>query len=249
MPISRDKLVKFCDDLFKDYQFPDDLYSGLEIEGKSEIKKIVTGVSLSQAFLEKAIAKKADMVILHHGIFPKSLPTPFRLTGYTKKRFELIIKNDINLMAYHLPLDAHKKIGNNVSLCNLFGLKNLELFDVGFVGNLLKPMSLEKFVEMVNDKLNVKSYVVAGGPKIAKRVGIISGGGSSDSRLAAEMGVDTYITGDIKEGNVRGSEELGINFINAGHYNTEKLGIQNLGNLIQKKFGVEVEFVDVPCDI
>ena len=110
-------------------------------------------------------------------------------------------------------------------------------------------MGINNFVDLVNKKLNTNSYTILAGKKTVKKIGIISGGASPDFEIAAKLGADTYICGDIREGIVRAVEETKINFINAGHYNTEKLGIQNLGKLIEKRFKIKAEFIDVPCKI
>lgn len=231
----------------KDFQ--DYCVNGLQVEGAEEVERIVTGVSWSEKLIQEAIKRKAQMVIVHHGIFESGISKPPKFTKVLRKRLKLLLENDINLCGFHLPLDAHPAIGNNASLCKLLGVKNTKTLDVGFVGNLDKEVSFADFVSIIDKKLDTKSYVIAAGPKKVKKVGVISGGASPDYKKALEEGADTYLCGDIHEFLVREVEEAGINFINAGHYNTEKMGVQNLGNLIAKKFGVKVEFVDVPCDI
>jgi putative NIF3 family GTP cyclohydrolase 1 type 2 len=134
-------------------------------------------------------------------------------------------------------------------LAKLFSIKNLKPFYVGFVGQLEKKMPFSDFVNLVNKKLNTDSYFIAAGPDMVKTVGIVSGAASPEFKDAKEMGADTYICGDVREEIVRAVEESQINFISAGHYNTEKLGVKNLGELISKKFKVEVKFIDIPNDI
>jgi len=250
MPIARDKIVRFCEEYLKTKDFDDKCHNGLQIEGKDEINKIVIGVSLSQKLIQAAIDKKAEMIIVHHGIFAGDWGEKLQITGIYKDRIKLILNNDINLLGFHLPLDAHPEIGNNISLCNLLGVtKNVEPFDVGFIGEVKDEVDFKNFVDLVNEKLEVKSYSIAAGPDKVKKVGIISGGASPDFKYFAQQGCDTFLSGDIRESVVSAVEETGINFINAGHYNTEKLGIQNLGKVIAKEFDLEVEFVDVPCKI
>jgi dinuclear metal center YbgI/SA1388 family protein len=249
MPAKRDKIIEYLDKYLKVKDFEDYCNNGLQIEGKENISKIITGVSLSQRLINEAIGKKADMIIVHHGIFLNDVPSPLRLKGLMKNRIKTILENDINLVGYHLPLDAHSIIGNNISLAKLFGVKKCQPIDVGFVGELDRKIDFEKFVDLVNQKLDVKSFILPYGKKKIKRVAIISGGASPEFEIANELGVDVYISGDIRESVVRRIEEVKINFINAGHYNTEKLGIQNLGKLLEKKFKVETEFVDVPCEV
>lgn len=189
------------------------------------------------------------MLMVHHGIFNNQLTPPIKIHDIIHGRLKLLLSNDINLCGFHLPLDAHPLIGNNASLCRLLYVKNLKPLEVGFIGELEKKMELNEFISLVDEKLNTKAFVVAGGSEKVHRIGIISGGAAKSFKKAFEAGADTYLNGGIRESTVREAEELGINFINAGHYNTEKLGIQNLGDLIAEKFGIEVEFVDIPCDI
>ena len=131
----------------------------------------------------------------------------------------------------------------------LFNLKKCKPVYIGFVGELTEKISFKEFVKIVEKKLKVKSFVLPYGKKMVKKVGIISGGSSPYFEDVFKVGADVFIGGDIREEIVRRIEEIGINYINAGHYNTEKLGIQNLGKLIEKKFGVKAEFVDVPCEV
>jgi dinuclear metal center YbgI/SA1388 family protein len=248
--MDRNKIVKFCQDYLKVKDFTDFCHNGLQVEGTSEVTKIITGVTLSQKLIEAALAKKAQMIIVHHGIFGSQIENPPQIKGVIKNRLKMMLCNDLNLCGYHLPLDSHPEIGNNITICKLLGItRNTEPFDVGFVGELDKEMDFAEFVALVNAKLKTKSYVINAGSKKVKKVGVISGSASPDFKLAAELGADTYICGDIREEVVREVEEASINLINAGHYNTEPFGIKNLGELLAKEFEVAVEFVDVPCEI
>ncbi len=253
--MNRDKIVKFCHDYLEVGKFMDNCVNGLQVEGAHNISKIITGVSLSKKLIGSAIAKNAEMIIVHHGIFSKHIPDPPQFKGFFKKRLKLLLANEINLCGYHLPLDAHPMIGNNISLIKLLGLKKPKTLkhshygEIGYVGEFGKPVDVSDLVKTINLKLQTKCYLVPGGPKKARTVGIIAGSSADELEAVKEAGADTFLTGEIKESAVRASEEAGINFIRAGHYNTEKLGIQNLGNLIAKKFKVKVEFVDIPCEI
>jgi len=249
MQIERNKIVKYCEDYLKVKNFEDYCVNGLQVEGAEKVSKIITGVSLSEKLIRETIKKKAKMIIVHHGLFKNSIGTPPVIKGFTKNRIKLLLENDINLLGFHLPLDAHPMIGNNISLCKLLNIENVKPFDVGFAGELKKEMNINNFVELINKKLDTNSYTILAGKKKVKKVGIISGGASPEFRLAHELNADTYICGDVREEIVEAVKEVGINFINAGHYNTEKSGIQNLGNLIAKKFKIKIEFVDIPCEI
>jgi dinuclear metal center YbgI/SA1388 family protein len=255
MVVKRDKIVKFCEDYLKVKDFKDHCINGLQIEGKEEIKQIVTGVSFSEKLIREAIKKKADMLIVHHGIFDSTIGNNPQITNNLKNRFKLVLGKDINLCGFHLPLDAHPVIGNNISLLKTFGLKKVEPINtkqygnIGFIGEFNKPIDFSKFVSLVNIKLDTSSYVISAGPEKIKKVGIVSGGAASNFKDALALGADTYLCGDIHEFLYQEIKESKVNFINAGHYNTEKMGVQNLGNLIFKKFNVKVDFIDVPCDI
>lgn len=249
MPVKRDKIIEYLDKYLEVEKFQDYCANGLQIEGKEDVSRIITGVSLSQRLIYGAIKKKADMIIVHHGIFLNDVPSPLQLKGLVKERIKMILYNNINLAGYHLPLDAHPKIGNNISLARLFGLKKCKPVFIGFVGELTKETSLKEFVRMVDGKLKIKSFTLPFGKKRVKKVGIISGGSSLHFEEIFKAGADLFVSGDVREKAVRKIEEVGINYINAGHYNTEKLGIQNLGKLVEKKFGIKVEFVDVPCEV
>jgi dinuclear metal center YbgI/SA1388 family protein len=249
MKVDRDKIIKFCEEYLKVKDFQDQCVNGLQVEGEKNISKIVTGVTLSQKFIKEAIKRKPQMIMVHHGIFAMQIGNPPKIKNFIKDRIKLLLENDLNLAGFHLSLDAHPIIGNNISLCKVLGIVKTKPLDDGFVGELKKPVLSSEFVKLIDKKLSTKSQALLAGPKFVKKVGVLSGGASRYLQQFSEEGIDTYITGDIAEPTVSAAEELKINFINAGHYNTEKMGIQNLGNLIAKKFRVEVEFVDTPCEV
>lgn len=243
------KIVKYCEDYLKVKDFEDYCVNGLQVEGAPKVSKIITGVSLSEKLIREAIKKQAKMIMVHHGLFVKQIGKPPCVKAVVRNRLKLLLENDINLCGFHLPLDAHPVIGNNISLCKLFNIQKTEPFDVGFVGELKQAIALEDFYNLICDELETQPYIIPAGPKKIKKIGVISGGASPDFQQAVELGADTYLCGDAREEVVEAVQEAKINFINAGHYNTEKLGIQNLGNLIAMKFKIKVEFVDVPCDV
>lgn len=247
--MNRDKIVKFCADYLRVDDFSDGCVNGLQVEGGAEVNRIITSVSFSRELIEMAIEKKAQMIMVHHGIFSNQTGMPPKILSVIRQRLKLLLENDISLCGFHLPLDAHPVIGNNISLCKLLGVKKVKPFDVGFYGELAESMEFKLFSEMVARKLDAKLYIMNEGKSRVKKIGIISGGASPDYLEASKLGLDVFICGDIREDVFWGIKEVKINFINAGHYNTEKLGIQNLGKLIAKKFKIEVEFVDIPCDI
>lgn len=249
MSVKRDKLIAFCNEYLKVKDFEDGCHNGLQVEGRGDIKKIVTGVSLSQKLIEEALACKADMLLVHHGFFANDIPSPLCLDGYRRERLKLLLVNDLSLAGYHLPLDAHPLIGNNISLIKKLGVAKIKPLDLGFIGELPQGIDFDKFRKRVEEQICTHTIALAAGKKKVKKIAVISGSASPRFELAAAAGADVYISGDIREEVVRKIEEVGINFINAGHYNTEKDGIRNLGQVLAKKFAISSEFVDVPNEI
>ncbi|MCD4693907.1 Nif3-like dinuclear metal center hexameric protein [bacterium] len=246
---NRNKIIKFCEDYLKVKDFEDYCVNGLQVGGDLNVKKIITGVSLSQKLIKKAIEEKAQMIMVHHGMFDNQLGKPPQIKGVLKNRLKLLLENNISLAGFHLPLDAHKTIGNNASICKILGIKNIKPVYVGFIGDLENKVDINKFLELVKKNIKKDPYSILAGPKKIKKVGVISGGASPEYKLAKELGADVYICGDVREEIVRAVEEDEINFINAGHYNTEVFGIRNLGNLVKNKFKIEVKFIDVHSDV
>ncbi len=239
-------ITKYCQKYLKVKDFEDYCHNGCQIEGAEEVSRIITGVSLSRQLIESAIEKKAQMIIVHHGLFGDLIGTPPIIKGVTRDRIKQLLENNINLLGFHLPLDAHAEIGNNISICHKLKIDKLEVFNVGFIGELKADIDFDEFLEKTNKVLDTNSYSIQAGNKKVKRVGVISGGSSKMLQNAKEKGADTYICGDVGESTIREVEEANMNFINAGHYNTEKFGVQNLGELLIEKFGIEAEFVDIP---
>lgn len=245
----RDSIVQYCTTYLKTASFQDYCLNGLQVQGTKTVQRIVSGVSFSLELIQAAVRRKAQMLLVHHGIFGGDLPAPPSISGVLRERLKLLLSHNINLCGFHLPLDAHPVIGNNISLCRMLEIKNPKAFDIGFVGTPSAGTTLAKLVDRIERKLDTQAVVIAGGPVKVKKVAIVSGGASDHFPDAVRAGADTFICGDIRESVVRAVEESGINLINAGHYNTEKLGVQNLGSLISKKFRIPVEFVDIPCEI
>jgi len=244
--VERNEIIRFINEFLSVSEFDDYCVNGLQVEGKSEINKIICGVSVSQRFFQQAIARQADMIIVHHGIFWKNDPSPFALTGFLKERLAMLLKNDINLLAYHLPLDAHPEIGNNAQILKRLGITPIQPVDVGFLGELDSSIDITSFVKKVNSKLETNAQTFLYGPDEVQRVLVISGASAISYKLAIEYQADTFLGGDIRENIVRELEETGINYINAGHYNTERFGIQALCKVIAKQFSLACDYIDIP---
>jgi len=247
--VDRDKLEQFLSEFLKTDEFDDYCVNGIQVEGRQQIKKIILGVSVSQRLFREAAQRQADAIIVHHGLFWKNDPTPFSLKGLMRDRVAILLKNDISLFGYHLPLDAHPEIGNNAMILRILGLTQQQAVDVGFLGKFSKPISRLELLHLVNENLDTEAELFPFGKEKVQSVVVISGGSSSAYPLAALVGAEAFIAGEIKENHVREIEEVGLNFISAGHYNTEKFGVQALGDYISQHFDVHCEYVDVPNPI
>ena len=233
--------------------FNDYCVNGLQIEGKPEIHRIITGVSASARLFEKAVEYKADAVIVHHGLFWKYSPHPMRLTGTMRNRVKLLISSDISLLGYHLPLDAHQELGNNALIAKALDLTNLSfraLSDfhqpISAVGELKHSLTFDKFKEFADQALETDGLALDFSKDTINRIYILSGGGGEYFNDAGDSGADIMVTGELKEQAVRAAEEMGLSLYGAGHYNSEKWGIHALGNHLMENFNLEVKFVDIP---
>lgn len=218
-------------------------HNGLQVEGAPDIRKIVFGVSASMALFEAAAKAGADMILTHHGlVWDEAMP----ITGVFGRRAGFLLKNNINLAAYHLPLDMHPVIGNNAMLAKKLGLKNIKPFGeyhgkmIGLRGSFARPVSVRGLAKELGGEC------ISTPDAKAKTAAIVSGGAHRMLSQAERAGVDLYITGSRDEFVVEYCKEAKINFIAMGHYNSEKLGIMALKNYVSKKFRVAAEFVDIP---
>ena len=223
--------------------------NGLQVEGKTEIKKIITGVTASQALIDYAISQNSDAILVHHGYFWKSENPCIR--GMKGKRIKALLVNDINLYGYHLPLDVHPELGNNAQLAKLLDIENLQPLEKGAVsipvwGELKEPMTGENFAEKIEKVLNRKPLIcIENGPHLIRKIGICTGGGQGYIDLAAEQGCDAFITGEVSEQTIHSAREQGLHFFSAGHHATERYGIKALGEWLAKEYGFDVEFKDI----
>lgn len=247
--MKRTKLINHLTELLKPFQISDYCPNGLQVEGKSEIKKIVTGVTASQALIDAAIERGADAILVHHGYFWKGEDQT--ITGMKKRRIQRLLALDINLIAYHLPLDVHPELGNNAQLGALLGLdieRPLEPWNkssVAVKGKLATPMSVEDFAILIENKLGRAPLVNAAGDHLIKTVAWCTGGGQSFIDLAASQGIDAYLTGEASEQTIHSSNEQSIHFFAAGHHATERYGVKALGEYLATQFDLEVEFIDI----
>ncbi len=228
--------------------------NGLQVEGGSEVKKIVSGVTASQALIDEAVAKGADLLLVHHGYFWKGEPEA--IVGIKKKRIQTLLKHDLSLLAYHLPLDIHPELGNNAQLATRLGLTIDGPLDptarpsIGFVGHLEKPLTVQELTDLITIKLKRTPMVIPGNNAcsdgdLIKRVGWCTGGAQGYIDKAVAAGVDAYISGEISEPTVHIARECGIHYFAAGHHATERYGAMALGDKLAEHFGLEHEFVDI----
>ena len=236
--------------------FSDYCVNGIQVEGSKEINRIVMGVSISERLIKESIKLKADSILVHHGLFWKSSPHPFELTGFQFKRVKLLIENNISLLGYHLPLDAHPEIGNNALIAGSLGLKNVEFLELSGMqipfsacGDLPVPLEFDQFVLHANRMLETDGIALHFNNSPIKRVYAVSGGAAGYYMDAVNAGADIMITGELKEDVVRPAEECGLSLYAAGHYNSEKLGIEALGEHLSAKFDIEAKFIDIPNPI
>jgi len=245
--IERTSIVAYVNELLRIHDYSDSSTNGLQVEGSELVNKIITSVSASVELFEKAVAAQAQMIIVHHGILWEKESRVVK--GGLKKRLEILLANQMNLLAYHLPLDGHEELGNNAVAAGALHLRDLQRFaDVGWMGNIT-PVPFDQFLDQVKGLYQSEPLTFAYGPHRVERVGICSGGAQRSIVEAIDRGLDVYVTGECSEATMHLAQEGGIHFIAAGHYATERPGIQALGTHLQKKFDLQVEYIDVPNPI
>ncbi|MDD2701261.1 MAG: Nif3-like dinuclear metal center hexameric protein [Sideroxydans sp.] len=227
-------------------RFRDYCPNGVQVEGRSDVLRIATGVTASQAVLDAAAAWGADAILVHHGYFWRGEDAA--ITGVKKRRIARLLERDISLLAYHLPLDAHPLWGNNAQLASRLGLVESGRFgeqDIACYGTLACPMDLAEFSRLVVEVLDFEPLLVGEG-KSGKlsRIAWCSGAAQGYFEQAIALGVDVFLTGEISENNVHVARECGVIYAAAGHHATERYGVQALGAHLAEKFGLEHRFFD-----
>ncbi|KDE40790.1 Hypothetical protein YbgI [Nitrincola lacisaponensis] len=242
-------LVEYCDQTLNSAAFRDYCPNGLQVQGRPQVQKIMTGVTACQALLDEAVAWGADLVLVHHGYFWKG-ESPV-LTGIKYRRIRTLLLNDISLLAYHLPLDAHPVLGNNARLGMRLGLETEDSMEpgnpqgLGNIGRLSEPCSLKAFSQRIQQLLDREPQVIAGGSHKVSKVAWCTGAAERYIETALAMGADTYISGEISEPVVHIAREAGIHYIGAGHHATERYGVQALGEHLARHFGLEHRFAEI----
>ncbi len=243
------ELTQYTNNFLRVDRFQDYCPNGLQVEGVSKVKKLVTGVTASQALLDAAHEKQVDMILVHHGYFWRSEDP--RIVGIKRKRLATLLRNNISLLAYHLPLDAHPEVGNNVQLARLLNIQiDGELqaesqFICGSYGHLNQVMAAEKFKYLIDSSLHRECTHINAGPSLITTIGWCTGAGQRFIESAIERDLDAYISGEISEPTAHIAREAGIHYFAAGHHATERYGIQALGEHLVQKFDLVHEFVDI----
>lgn len=249
MPISLETVVQDLTTLLRPDDFRDYCPNGLQVEGKSQIIKLLSGVTASQALIDAAIAEKADALLVHHGYFWQGEKA--EITGIKRQRIQALLENEISLLAYHLPLDAHPQYGNNAQLGTLLDFKITdELFPkfkskVGVRGELINPCSPTELVKHLQNKLKREPFHVPGKSEVINTIAWCTGSAQQYIETAHDSGVDAYLSGEISEQTVHFAREAGIHYFAAGHHATERYGVQAVGEYLAQKYSIEHVFIDI----
>ena len=224
--------------------------NGMQIQGKEVINKVITGVTATQALIEAAIEKNADAIVVHHGYFWKN--ESYVIRGMKYQRIKALMDNNINLFAYHLPLDIHPELGNNAQLAKRLEIESVSPLELGnelsvaMQGEFPKAISGDTLTARINQTLSREClHIAPPSNKAIKSVAWCTGGGQSYIEMAAEQGIDAFITGEASEQTTHVAREMNIHFFCAGHHATERYGAKALAEYINDNLGVAAEFIDI----
>ena len=243
---NRDDLDHYFATLLEPQRFKDYGPNGLQVEGKTEVRKLVTGVTASLALIEAAADAGADALLVHHGLFWRGHEGPLR--GWLKKRVALLLKHDISLFAYHLPLDDHPVHGNNAQLGSKLKFTYEERFgdqELGFIGKPPQPVTTAALSALIQFRLGRAPVVVEGDGRPIKRVAWCTGGAQGYFEAAIAAGADAYLTGEISEPQTHIARETGVAFLACGHHATERYGAPAVGAHVAQLFELEHQFIDI----
>ncbi len=241
----RDEILAYAAETLDLDAHPDYGPMGLQVEGSPEVSKVVCGVSASHDLFERAAEADAQLVVVHHGLFWDNEPRV--ITHGMRERLRVLFDNDLTLAAYHLALDSHSELGNNVLLCRELGIEAKARFaGLGFGGELESPLASDAFAARVRERLDRPPLVFSYGPEEIRRVAVLTGGGARYLEQAVAEDYHCFVTGEAAEPTKHAAKEAGIHFVAAGHYATETFGVKALAAAIAGEFGVEWEFVDLP---
>ena len=244
--MQRQELENYIGQLLDVARFRDYCPNGLQVEGRPQIRKIVSGVTASFDLLQAALDAEADAVLVHHGYFWNGEAQ--QVTGVKRRRLALLLRHDLNLFVYHLPLDAHPELGNNAQLAAKLGFELQSWFGeqgVAAHGVLPQAMPLEELGRRVGAALGRAPLVIGDAKHPIRRIAWCSGGAQSYLDQAIALGVDAYLSGEISEHTVHLARESGVAYISAGHHATERYGVQALGDHLAQRFGLEHRYVEL----
>ena len=239
-------LVAYADRLLAVETFSDYCPNGLQVEGRPDVQTLIGGVTACQALLDAAVERGADAVLVHHGWFWRG--EDGRVTGFRKARMQALLAHDINLIAYHLPLDAHAEFGNNTQLAKCLGWTIDRRFgeqDIAALGRVSTPVTLAELAQQISGKLQREPLLIGDKTKEVSRVAWCSGGAQGMFEEAIAQGVDVFLSGEISEQTVHLARETGVAYIAAGHHVTERPGVRALAAHLAERFGLACEFVEI----
>jgi dinuclear metal center YbgI/SA1388 family protein len=245
-------IVRYCDRILRTEKINDydNAVNGLQVENHGAVTRIAGAVDATLSTIKLAIASRAELLVVHHGLF-WGQRHPW--TGKTYEMLRMLIGSNLAVYSSHLPLDMHPRLGNNVQLCTALGLRNLEEFFFEkdqYLGFQAKTrIQLEDLKQRLADAVGAPPVVIPGGPSMCQRIGIVTGGAGSHLKHAVDEGVDTFITGEGPHWTYSMAEELGVNVLYGGHYATETFGVKALAEDLSEKFGVPWSFLDYPSGL
>jgi dinuclear metal center YbgI/SA1388 family protein len=247
MPMQLNELETYLNKLLNIDQFRDYCPNGLQVEGRNEVCRVVSGVTASFDFLQAAISTEADAVLVHHGYFWRNEES--RIVSIKRRRLGALLENNLSLLAYHLPLDAHAELGNNAQLGRRLGFVEDGRFgeqNLGMQGvPSLQGIKLKELCQHIEATLLRKPLAIGDGAKGIRRIAWCTGAAQDYFDEAIRLGVDAFLTGEISEQTVHMARESGVAFISAGHHATERYGVQALGEHISREFGISHQFIDI----
>jgi dinuclear metal center YbgI/SA1388 family protein len=247
--IPLNELVQYCDQQLDAAAFRDYCPNGLQVEGRGEVGRLVSGVTASLALIEAAIEARADALLVHHGYFWKGEDA--RVTGMKRRRLQQLLRHDISLIAYHLPLDAHPALGNNAQLAQRLDLAVTDRVgepggpQLLFLGAPASPMTPDELGAHIEQRLGRRPQHIPGTAARITRLAWCTGAAQSWIEQAVAQGVDAFISGEISEPTVHVARECGVHYFAAGHHATERYGVQALGAHLAGQFGLEHRFIDI----
>ena len=243
--MKREELVGYLDALLQPAKFRDYCPNGLQVEGRPDIRRLVAGVTASQALVDAAIAEEADAILVHHGYFWKG--EDGRVTGIRRRRLGALLAHDINLIAYHLPLDAHPELGNNAQLASRLEWSPIGCFgeqDIAWHGSLPET-SLPDLAQRLAGSLARQPLVIPGDGRLLRRIAWCTGGAQGYFEQAIALGVDAFVSGEISEQTVHLARESGVAYLAIGHHASERYGVEAVAAHLAGQFGLDCRFLDL----